>query len=172
MFAKVSLYSRFWEIEFESCIHPPPETISPPSKLNNTICSLEEETDFLMQTAQGGEWVMRWKVEFPFLLQTLQTATQILLPRVKKSAKASRNWINIDRRSDRKIEWRLRLGSQPSYELFASIMNVFRDQTYHDEVVAYIFQRLLQTILSKHSFDDNMYLHEEHDLNTCAVLIQ
>ena len=52
------------------------------------------------------------------------------------------------------------------------IMNVFRDQTYHDEVVAYIFQRLLQTILSKHSFDDNMYLHEEHDLNTCAVLIQ
>ena len=101
-----------------------------------------------MQTARGGEWVMRWKVEFPFLLPTLQTTTQILLLRVKKSAKASRNWINIDRRSDRKIEWRLGLGLQPGYEPFALIMNVFRDQSYHEEVVAYIFQRLLQTNLS------------------------
>lgn len=32
---------------------------------------------------------------------------------------------------------------QPSHEPFATIMNVFRDQSYHDEVVAYIFEQLL-----------------------------
>ena len=115
MFAKVSLYSRFWEIEFEF------------AKVVSILCPRQF---LLLQswTIQFAAWRrklifsckrlgsgrgMSHKVEsgisFPASNFTICDA-DCVARRTKKSAIASRNWINIDRRSDVKIEWRLDLG--------------------------------------------------------------
>ena len=97
---------------------------------------------------------MSWKVEFPFLLQTLQTATQVVLPRRSQLNIASRNWINIDRRSDMKIEWRLGPGLLPlshDYECFSWPELSRRGCGIN-------FQLLHQTI-----FSDNIIVHSHRE---------
>lgn len=60
---------------------------------------------------------------------------------------------------------------QPSHEPFATIMNVFRDHSYHDEVLAYIFQQLLKnTLVTIFTFTGNTNTCALCDV--CAVLIQ
>lgn len=113
MFVQVRLYSTFWEIELKfakvvSILRPRQFLL-----LQSWTIQFAAWRRKLIFSCNGSGRGMSHEVEsgisFPASNFTICDA-DCVARRTKKSAKASRNWINIDRRSDVKIEWRLDLG--------------------------------------------------------------